>query len=47
MNDKHVMEELMIEYYTGFLTQILRSNVETVGKNYEGDCVSVSFKVLK
>ncbi|GAB6944989.1 ACT domain-containing protein [Vulcanisaeta sp. JCM 14467] len=47
LNDKHVMEELMIEYYTGFLTQILRSNVETVGKNYEGDCVSVSFKVLK
>ena len=47
LNDKHVMEELMIEYYTGFLTQILRSNVEAVGKNYEGDCVSVSFKVLK
>ena len=47
LNDKQVMEELMIEYYTGFLTQILRSNVETVGKNYEGDCVSVSFKVLK
>ena len=47
LNDKQVMEELMIEYYTGFLTQILRSNVEAVGKNYEGDCVSVSFKVLK
>ena len=47
LNDKHVMEELMIEYYTGFLSQILRSNVEAVGKNYEGDCISVSFKVLK
>ncbi|WP_243675968.1 ACT domain-containing protein [Vulcanisaeta distributa] len=36
LNDKHVMEELMIEYYTGFLSQILKSNVEAVSKNYEG-----------
>lgn len=48
LNDKHVMEELMIEYYTGFLSQILKSNVEAVSKNYEGgDCVSISFKALK
>ncbi len=47
LNDKHVMEELMIEYYTGFLSQTLKSSVEAVGKNYEGDCVSISFKVLK
>lgn len=48
LNDKHVMEELMIEYYTGFLSQILKSNVEAVGKSYEGgDCVSISFRVLK
>ena len=47
LGDKQVIEELMIDYYTGFLSQILRSNVEAVGRNYEGDCVSVSFKVLK
>ncbi|WP_054857937.1 ACT domain-containing protein [Vulcanisaeta sp. JCM 16159] len=47
LNDKHVMEELMIEYYTGFLSQILKSNVEAVSKNYEGDCVSISFRALK
>jgi predicted amino acid-binding ACT domain protein len=47
LNDKHVIEELMIEYYTGFLTQALKANVEVVNKSYNGDCVSVSFKVLK
>ncbi len=47
LNDKHIIEELMIEYYMGFLHQVLNSNVEVVNRNYEGDCVSVSFKVLK
>ncbi|WP_162009090.1 ACT domain-containing protein [Vulcanisaeta sp. EB80] len=47
LNDKHVIEELMIEYYTGFLTQALKASVEVVNKSYNGDCVSVSFKVLK
>ncbi len=47
LNNKQVIEELMIEYYVGFLSQILRSNVEVIGRNYEGDCVSISFKVLK
>ncbi len=47
MNDKHVIEALMIEYYMGFLHQVLNSNVEVVNRSYEGDCVSVSFKVLK
>ena len=47
LNDKHVMEELMIEYYIGFLSQILKSNVEAINRNYEDDCVSISFKVLK
>ncbi len=47
LNDKHIIEELMIEYYTGFLSQMLKSNVEVVNRSYDGDCVSISFKVLK
>ena len=47
LNDKHIIEELMIEYYMGFLHQVLNSNVEVMNRSYEGDCVSVSFKVLK
>jgi predicted amino acid-binding ACT domain protein len=47
LNDRQTIEELMIEYYLGFLTQALRNKVEVVSKNYEGDCVSISFKSLK
>ncbi|WP_148224663.1 ACT domain-containing protein [Vulcanisaeta moutnovskia] len=47
LSGKHVIEELMVEYYTGFLSQILKSNVEATNRSYEDDCVSISFKVLK
>ncbi|MCG2863330.1 MAG: ACT domain-containing protein [Vulcanisaeta sp.] len=47
LGDKHVIGELMIEYYVGFLSQALGREVEVAGRSYEGDCVSVSFRVLK
>ncbi|WP_069807314.1 ACT domain-containing protein [Vulcanisaeta thermophila] len=47
LNNKQVLEALLIEYYTGFLRQLLKHNVELASKSYDGECVVVVFKVLR